>query len=152
MHKGHIKLCFESLALLFIFSFTRLKRKKHTKFFFPLWFLTIFPSGILSFQAEAKILRGPHEDLESYLEAIDQLRSNVNFFSSNKNFKSSDGFLNHANQLLTKAISKLEEEFRHLLTNYRFFFWAFKFVLFWRTFFELKFDTFTISLLHTNTD
>lgn len=49
MHKGHIKLCFESLALLFIFSFTRLKRKKNTKFFFPLWFLTIFPSGILSF-------------------------------------------------------------------------------------------------------
>ncbi|OAY42986.1 exocyst complex component EXO70A1 [Manihot esculenta] len=72
----------------------------------------------LTRKAEAKILRGPHEDLESYLEAIDQLRSNVNFFSSNKNFKSSDGFLNHANQLLTKAISKLEEEFRHLLTNY----------------------------------
>ncbi|KAJ9181305.1 hypothetical protein P3X46_009445 [Hevea brasiliensis] len=72
----------------------------------------------LTRKAEAKILRGPHEDLESYLEAIDQLRSNVNFFSSNKSFKSSDGVLNHANQLLAKAISKLEDEFRQLLTNY----------------------------------
>ncbi|KAJ6330560.1 hypothetical protein OIU76_009201 [Salix suchowensis] len=50
----------------------------------------------LTRKAEAKILRGPHEDLESYLEAIDQLRSN----------------------LLSKAISKLEEEFRQLLLNY----------------------------------
>ncbi|XP_026663151.2 exocyst complex component EXO70A1-like isoform X2 [Phoenix dactylifera] len=73
----------------------------------------------LSRQAEAKILRGPHEDLESYLEAIDQLRSNVKFFSYNKSFKSSDGVLNHANNLLSKAILKLEEEFRQLLTNYR---------------------------------
>ncbi|XP_057977058.1 exocyst complex component EXO70A1 isoform X1 [Malania oleifera] len=72
----------------------------------------------LSRQAEAKILRGPHEDLESYLEAIDQLRSNVEFFSSNKSFKSSDGVLNHANNLLVKAISKLEDEFRQLLTSY----------------------------------
>ncbi|KAF5179494.1 Exocyst complex component exo70a1 [Thalictrum thalictroides] len=72
----------------------------------------------LSRQAEVKILRGPHEDLESYLEAVDQLRSNIRFFSSNKSFKSSDGVLNHANNLLAKAISKLEEEFRQLLTSY----------------------------------
>ncbi|XP_068659765.1 exocyst complex component EXO70A1-like [Aristolochia californica] len=72
----------------------------------------------LSRQAEAKILRGPHEDLESYLEAVDQLRSNVRFFNSNKTFKSSDGVLNHANGLLAKAILKLEEEFRQLLNSY----------------------------------
>ncbi|XP_043697541.1 exocyst complex component EXO70A1-like [Telopea speciosissima] len=72
----------------------------------------------LSRQAEAKILRGPHEDLESYLEAVDQLRSNVRFFSNNKTFKSSDGVLNHANNLLAKAILKLEEEFKQLLTSY----------------------------------
>lgn len=72
----------------------------------------------LSRQAEAKILKGPHEDLESYLEAVDQLKSNIRFFSSNKSFKSSDGVLNHANNLLSKAISKLEEEFRQLLTSY----------------------------------
>ncbi|KAL7107925.1 hypothetical protein ACP275_06G084100 [Erythranthe tilingii] len=73
----------------------------------------------LSRQAEAKILKGPHEDLESYLQAIDQLRNNIHFFSSNKSFKSSDGVLNHTNSLLTKAISKLEEEFRQLLLSYR---------------------------------
>ncbi|KAF5737410.1 Exocyst subunit exo70 family protein A2 isoform 1 [Tripterygium wilfordii] len=72
----------------------------------------------LTRKAEAKILKGPHEDLESYLEAIDQLRANVKFFSSNKGFKSSDGVLNHANNLLAKAISKLEDEFRQLLTIY----------------------------------
>ncbi|KAL7147065.1 hypothetical protein ABFS83_06G083400 [Erythranthe nasuta] len=72
----------------------------------------------LSRQAEAKILKGPHEDLESYLQAIDQLRNNIQFFSSNKSFKSSDGVLNHTNSLLTKAISKLEEEFRQLLLSY----------------------------------
>ncbi|KAK6152260.1 hypothetical protein DH2020_014895 [Rehmannia glutinosa] len=69
-------------------------------------------------QAEAKILRGPHEDLESYLEAVDQLRSIVRFFSGNKGFKSSIGVVNQANNLLAKAIFKLEEEFRQLLTSY----------------------------------
>jgi exocyst complex component 7 len=54
------------------------------------------------------------------LEAVDQLRANVRFFSSKKSFKSSDGIINHANGLLAKAILKLEDEFKHLLTNYRF--------------------------------
>uniref|UniRef100_A0A3Q7G095 Exocyst subunit Exo70 family protein n=1 Tax=Solanum lycopersicum TaxID=4081 RepID=A0A3Q7G095_SOLLC len=72
----------------------------------------------ISRQAEIKILKGPHEDLESYLQAIDQLRDNIRFFSNNKSFKSSDGVLNHANSLLTKAILKLEEEFKQLLLSY----------------------------------
>uniref|UniRef100_A0A5B6ZVX3 Exocyst subunit Exo70 family protein n=1 Tax=Davidia involucrata TaxID=16924 RepID=A0A5B6ZVX3_DAVIN len=72
----------------------------------------------LSRQAEAKILRGPHEDLESYIEAVDQLRSIVRFFSSKQSLKSSIGVLNHAHNLLAKAILKLEEEFRQLLTSY----------------------------------
>ncbi|KAL8050460.1 hypothetical protein ABFX02_06G083400 [Erythranthe guttata] len=72
----------------------------------------------LSRQAEAKILKGPHEDLESYLQAIDQLRNNIQFFNNNKSFKSSDAVLNHTNKLLAKAISKLEEEFRQLLLSY----------------------------------
>ncbi|KAL5709628.1 hypothetical protein ACHQM5_020293 [Ranunculus cassubicifolius] len=72
----------------------------------------------LTRQAEAKILRGPHEDLESYLQAVDQLKTNIRFFSSNKSFKSSDAVLNNANNLLAKAISKLEEEFRQLLSSY----------------------------------
>ncbi|KAI3734600.1 hypothetical protein L6452_14072 [Arctium lappa] len=72
----------------------------------------------LSREAEAKILRGPHEDLESYLEAIEQLRSNIVFFTNNKSFKSSDGVISHASNLLSKAISKLEQEFKQLLSAY----------------------------------
>lgn len=72
-------------------------------------------------QAEAKILRGPHEDLESYLEAIDQLRGTIKFFSNNKMFKSTaTGVIGHAHNLLSKALSKLEDEFRQILQNYRF--------------------------------
>ncbi|CAA0842990.1 exocyst subunit exo70 family protein A2 [Striga hermonthica] len=69
-------------------------------------------------KAEAKILRGPHEDLESFLEAVDQLRSIVRFFTGNKGFQGSIELVNQANALLTKAIAKLEEEFRQLLTSY----------------------------------
>ncbi|XP_014514259.1 exocyst complex component EXO70A1 [Vigna radiata var. radiata] len=69
-------------------------------------------------QAEAKILKGPHEDLENYLQAIENLRSNIQFFGSKKGFKSTDGIVVHANNLLTKAISKLEDEFRQLLLSY----------------------------------
>ncbi|TQD79906.1 hypothetical protein C1H46_034538 [Malus baccata] len=76
----------------------------------------------LSRQAESKILRGPREDLESYLEAIDQLRRNIRFFSSTKGFRSSDGVISDANGLLAKAISKLEEEFKQLLLSYSFSF------------------------------
>ncbi|CAJ1976605.1 unnamed protein product [Sphenostylis stenocarpa] len=69
-------------------------------------------------QAEAKILKGPHEDLENYLEAIENLRSNIQFFGSKKGFKSSDGIIVHANNLLAKAISNLEDEFKQLLSSY----------------------------------
>lgn len=72
----------------------------------------------ISRQVEAKIIKGPREDLESYLAAVDQLRNNVEFFSSNKSFKSSDGVLTNANNLLAKAMLKLEEEFKQLLSTY----------------------------------
>jgi exocyst complex component 7 len=64
-------------------------------------------------------LRGPHEDLESYLEAVDVLKGAVCFFSSNKNFKSSEVVLNHVNTLLAKSTLKIEEEFKQLMSNYR---------------------------------
>ncbi|XP_071723156.1 exocyst complex component EXO70A1-like isoform X6 [Rutidosis leptorrhynchoides] len=72
-------------------------------------------------KAEAKILQGPHENLEGYLEAVEQLRSNIRlfFFTKNKGYKSSDWVLSHANSLLSKAISKLENEFKQLLSSYR---------------------------------
>ncbi|OAY84677.1 Exocyst complex component EXO70A1 [Ananas comosus] len=69
-------------------------------------------------EAEATILRGPHEDLESYLEAVDVLRGIVRFFTTEKNFRNADGILNHVNGLLAKSISKLEEEFRQLVISY----------------------------------
>lgn len=71
-------------------------------------------------QAEDKISKSPHEDLESYLSAVEQLKNNVRFFSSKKSFKTTDGVLNHANGLLAKAIVKLEGEFKQLLLSYRF--------------------------------
>lgn len=80
---------------------------------------------VSNLQAEAKILKGPHENLEGYLEAIEQLRTNIRFFTNNNSFKSSDGVVNHANNLLSKAISKLENEFKQLLTSYRFV-WLFE--------------------------
>lgn len=69
-------------------------------------------------QAEAKVLKGPHEDLENYLEAIDKLRGNIQFFGIKNGFKNSDGVVSHANSLLTKAISKLQDEFNELLLSY----------------------------------
>ncbi|KAL2326623.1 hypothetical protein Fmac_025681 [Flemingia macrophylla] len=70
------------------------------------------------YQAEAKIVKGPHEDVKNYLEAIDQLRRNIRFFGNKKGFKSDDGFVIHANNLITEAISKLEDEFKRLLSSY----------------------------------
>lgn len=69
-------------------------------------------------QAEAKIVKGPHEDLENYLEAIAKLRSNIKFFGSKSSFKNSDGVVSHASSLLSKAISKLQDEFNQLLLSY----------------------------------
>ncbi|TMW91902.1 hypothetical protein EJD97_013750 [Solanum chilense] len=72
----------------------------------------------LARQTEAIILRGPHEDLESYLEAVNQLRKIVKFFSTTKGLKSSIGMINHISSLLAKSVLKLEEEFRQLLNLY----------------------------------
>nr|GMD39644.1 exocyst complex component EXO70A1-like [Ipomoea batatas] len=58
----------------------------------------------LARQAEAKILRGPHEYLESYLEACDQLRGVIKFFGSNKNFKGGVSVISHATTLLNKSV------------------------------------------------
>ncbi|XP_066356748.1 exocyst complex component EXO70A1-like [Miscanthus floridulus] len=69
-------------------------------------------------RAEAVILRCPHEDLKSFLEAVDLLKGVIHFFSSNKNFKSCEGVLNQVNNLLTKSKLKIEEEFRQLMSTY----------------------------------
>ncbi|CAL4911492.1 unnamed protein product [Urochloa decumbens] len=69
-------------------------------------------------RAEAVILGGPHENLESFLEAVDLLKGAVHFFSSKKNFKCCEGVLNQVNDLLTKSALKIEEEFRQLMGAY----------------------------------
>ena len=74
---------------------------------------------VFELQAEAVIFRGPHEDLKSFLEAVDLLKGVIHFFSSNKNFKSCEGVLNQVNNLLTKSKLKIEEEFRQLMSTYR---------------------------------
>ncbi|KAL6641854.1 hypothetical protein ACP70R_020035 [Stipagrostis hirtigluma subsp. patula] len=68
-------------------------------------------------RAEDMMSRGPHEDLESYLQAVDMLKGVARFFSD-KNYKSSEGVLNHVNNLLTKSALKIEEEFRSLMGTY----------------------------------
>ncbi|XP_071686496.1 exocyst complex component EXO70A1-like [Rutidosis leptorrhynchoides] len=68
-------------------------------------------------QAEAEIMRGPHEDLESYLEAVNQLKQIMRFFSTNKTLKSSIGVITQCTTLLQKASLMLEEEFRQLLAS-----------------------------------
>ncbi|KAJ1264832.1 hypothetical protein BS78_08G032200 [Paspalum vaginatum] len=69
-------------------------------------------------QAEAVILRGPHEDLKRFMEAVELLKDVGRFVSSNKNFKSCEGILNQVSNLLTKSSLKIEEEFRHLMGTY----------------------------------
>jgi len=65
------------------------------------------------------ILRGPHENLKNFLEAVDLLKGVVNVFSLDKNFKNCEGVLNQVNNLLTKSALKIEEEFRQLMGTYR---------------------------------
>nr|GMC88789.1 exocyst complex component EXO70A1-like [Ipomoea batatas] len=72
----------------------------------------------LARKAEAKILKGPHEDSESYLEGCDQLRSIVRTFSGKNNLKSSVGVITYATTLLANSIIKLEDDFQQLLTSY----------------------------------
>ncbi|CAL4896809.1 unnamed protein product [Urochloa decumbens] len=78
---------------------------------------TLAQLGIVR-RAEAVILRGPHENLESFLEAVDLLKGVAHFFSSNKNFKCCEGVLNQVNNLLTMSALKIEEEFRQLMGAY----------------------------------
>lgn len=69
---------------------------------------------------ENKVLKGPDNDLGGFLEAVDQLQHNVEFFTLNRSLKASDGALNHARNLLNKGMSRLADEFKALLTQHRF--------------------------------
>eukprot|EP00249_Psilotum_nudum_P007075 c20293_g3_i1 orf=497-2074(+) len=69
-------------------------------------------------KVESKIKEGPHNDLAGYLAAVDQLHTNVEFFTCQKSFDNSNGVINHAHGLLSKAMGMLEEEFMELLTTH----------------------------------
>jgi hypothetical protein len=74
----------------------------------------------VGFKVENKVLKGPDNDLGGFLEAVDQLQHNVEFFTLNRSLKASDGALNHARNLLNKGMSRLADEFKALLTQHRF--------------------------------
>ncbi|ONM11917.1 Exocyst complex component EXO70A1 [Zea mays] len=68
-------------------------------------------------EAEREIQKGPHENLQGFLDAVDRLRSIERFFSSNRSYRSSDGVLNHVNALLSKALVRMEGEFQNQLSQ-----------------------------------
>ncbi|XP_062227200.1 exocyst complex component EXO70A1-like [Phragmites australis] len=68
-------------------------------------------------EAEREIQKGPNENLQGFLDAVDRLRSIERFFSSNRSYRSSDGVLNHVNALLSKALVKMEGEFQNQLSQ-----------------------------------
>ncbi|XP_037488111.1 exocyst complex component EXO70A1-like isoform X1 [Triticum dicoccoides] len=70
-------------------------------------------------EAEREIQKGPNENLQGFLDAVDRLRSIERFFSSNRSYSSSDRVLSHVNGLLSKALVKMEGEFQNQLTQRR---------------------------------
>ncbi|RRT62219.1 hypothetical protein B296_00040090 [Ensete ventricosum] len=82
-------------------------------------FFGTYRIDIFLVKAEVAILKGPDEDLQSFLDAVDLLQCNIRFFSTNKISMSEYGLLNHADNLLSKAVVKLGDEFRQLLATYR---------------------------------
>ncbi|XP_047052613.1 exocyst complex component EXO70A1-like [Lolium rigidum] len=69
-------------------------------------------------EAEATILKGPHEDLESYLKAVDRLKQVAGFFTLKDNFKNCERFLNDIKILLSKSSLMIEEEFKNLMIRH----------------------------------
>ena len=64
-------------------------------------------------------MKGPHEDLESYLKAVGLLKEVAAFFSPKEKFKSSERFLNDVNTLLSKSSLMIEGEFQKLMIKHR---------------------------------
>ncbi|CAM0950081.1 unnamed protein product [Alopecurus aequalis] len=78
----------------------------------------ILAQVIIAREAEATILKGPHEDLESYLKAVGLLKDVAAFFSPKKNFKSCERYLNDINILLSKSSLMIEGEFKNLMITH----------------------------------
>ncbi|XP_002960879.2 exocyst complex component EXO70A1, partial [Selaginella moellendorffii] len=79
---------------------------------------TILTQFDVSRQVEPKIVEGPLDDISTYLGAVDQLKTNVDFFNFHRSFQTSDAAFKHARNLLLKAMTKLEDKFREHLTQH----------------------------------
>ncbi|KAL9271214.1 Exocyst complex component EXO70A1-like protein [Drosera capensis] len=71
------------------------------------------------FLAEAIIERGPEGELESYIEAIDQLRACRKYFVAEKGFEDAVWVLGEIDYLLSLAMLKIEDEFTNMLESHR---------------------------------
>jgi exocyst complex protein 7 len=69
-------------------------------------------------QAECEIQKGPHENLQSFIDAVNGLRSIEGLFSSNRSESSSGRVLSQVNGLLSKAFLKMEDEFQNQLSQH----------------------------------
>nr|PNR46634.1 hypothetical protein PHYPA_013754 [Physcomitrium patens] len=72
----------------------------------------------MDFQAQHPVLNrisSPRCDLGGRLEACDTLYTNVEYLTLNRSLEASDMALSHARDLVSKGMSRLEEEFRALL-------------------------------------
>lgn len=79
-----------------------------------------WPELFSSVQAECEILKGPHGNLQGFLDAVDLLRNIEGYISSTKSYSNSDGMLSHVNALLCKALVRIEGEFQKQLSQHRF--------------------------------
>eukprot|EP01018_Ginkgo_biloba_P022510 Gb_12393 [translate_table: standard] len=88
---------------------------------------TILMHYDISHQVEAKILEGPHYDLSGFLIAVDELQKALHFFGHYGKSKSREDTIHDTQELLSKAMYKLEEEFKKLLAAHSFLgseFWS----------------------------
>jgi exocyst complex protein 7 len=72
----------------------------------------------VSRQVENKVLEGPKSDFDGFLGACDELHKNVEYLTLNRSLKASDTALNQARDLFGKGMSRLEEEFKVILTSH----------------------------------
>jgi hypothetical protein len=71
-------------------------------------------------QTEVVISKGPSEDLDGFIEAMDRLLRISRFFNSRENYAATESTLLLVNSLLSKATKMAEIEFNKMLTALRF--------------------------------
>lgn len=72
----------------------------------------------ISHQVEAQIMKGPHVDLNGFLTAVEKLQKTLEFFTSAGKLKSTESTIYDTRELLSKAMYKLEEEFKQMLEEH----------------------------------